>query len=59
MTSITDPYMLKPCLTSDGRKWTQRCFVCAKVVDYLKTMQDQRVQVGELVRHVRCRNYIR
>jgi hypothetical protein len=58
MNPITDPYMLKPCLTSEGKPWTQRCFVCARPVDFLKTTPDQRVRVGELVRHAKCKNYI-
>jgi hypothetical protein len=59
MEPITDPYMLKPCLTHDGRPWTQRCFMCAKPVDFLKTRAEQRVHVGQLVRHVKCKNYLK
>lgn len=55
---ITDPYMLKPCLTSDGRPWIQRCFICKKSVDFLKTLPTQRVRVGHLVRHAKCKRYI-
>lgn len=59
MNKIIDPFILKPTLTADGRKWVQRCFICAKQVDFLKTMPAQRVAVGELVRHAKCRNYLR
>lgn len=52
---ITDPYMLKPTLTADGRPWVQRCFVCGKLVDYLKTTGVERVRVGGLVRHKACK----
>lgn len=52
---ITDPHMLKPVYTADGRKWAQRCFICSKTVDFLKTSPVERVQVGELVRHKKCR----
>lgn len=51
---ITDAYMLKPVLTADGRPWTQRCYVCSKTIDFLKTSGDMRVRVGELVRHKKC-----
>lgn len=52
---ITDPYMLRPTLTADGRPWTQRCFVCGKTVDLLKSFPHQRIRVDGLVRHARCR----
>jgi len=55
MNKITDPYMLKPSLTADGRPWVQRCFICGKSVNYLKSMPWQRVKVGDLVRHEKCR----
>lgn len=58
MNLITDPYMLKPTLTSNGKEWVQRCFVCAKPVNFLKTTPDQRVRVGNMVRHKKCRRYI-
>lgn len=50
--------MLKPVLTADGRPWVQRCFICAKSVNFLKTTPDQRVKVGDLVRHKKCRSYL-
>ncbi len=52
---IVDPYMLAPTLTADGRPWVQRCFICSKPVDYLKTSSVERVRVGALVRHKGCR----
>jgi hypothetical protein len=52
---ITDPYMLKPMLTADGRPWVQRCFICGKGVNYLKTSTVERVRVGDLVRHKTCK----
>lgn len=55
MPKITDPYMLKPTLTADGKPWVQRCFICAKLVDFLKTSSVERVTVGEMVRHKKCR----
>ena len=55
MSEITDPYMLRATRTADGRPWVQRCFICAKAVDYLKTSPVERVRVGELVRHKDCR----
>jgi len=54
MEPVTDPYMLKPTLTSEGKRWTQRCFICARPVDYLHSNTWQRVRVGELVRHADC-----
>ena len=53
-----EPEMLKPVLTADGRPWVQRCFICAKSVNFLKTTPDQRVKVGDLVRHKKCRSYL-
>lgn len=47
-------YQLKPVLTSDGKPWVQRCFICDKPIDFLKTPAHMRVRVGELVRHARC-----
>jgi hypothetical protein len=58
MNNITDPYMLKPCLTSEGKPWTQRCFICGKIVNFLKLPQWARIRVGELVRHAKCKNYL-
>lgn len=55
MEKITDPYMLKPTLTSEGRPWVQRCFICGKLVDFLKTQPTARVKVGDVVRHAKCR----
>lgn len=55
MEPITDPYMLRPTLTADGRPWVQRCFICARPVDYLRTQPVERVRVGDLVRHKACR----
>lgn len=52
LKEITDPYVLKPVLTADGRPWTQRCYVCTKTVNFLKG--DLRVHVGPLVRHKKC-----
>jgi hypothetical protein len=52
--TITDPYMLKPTLTADGRPWVQRCFLCAKGVNFQKLMPWQWVRVGGLVRHAKC-----
>lgn len=51
----TDPYVLRPTLTPDGRPWVQRCYVCRKGVNLLHGSPDQRVRAGELVRHKRCR----
>ena len=53
--NVTDPYMLKPARTADGRPRVQRCFICAKPVDYLKTSPVERVRVGELIRHKKCK----
>jgi hypothetical protein len=50
-----DPYVLRPTMTADGRRWVQRCFVCSRPVNFLKTSPVERVQVGELVRHKKCR----
>jgi len=56
MSRITDPYMLKPVLTPDGRPWVQRCYVCAESVDFLKMARDSEwIHVGGLVRHKKCR----
>ena len=55
---ITDPYVLKPTRTADGREWTQRCYICGKSVNFLKTTPDQRVRVGNLIRHKKCKNYL-
>jgi hypothetical protein len=52
---ITDPFILKPRLTWDGKPWVQRCFVCTKEVNYQKTSPVERVRVGDLVRHKKCR----
>lgn len=52
--TITDPYTLRPTLTSDGRPWVQRCFLCGRGVDFLRLTHWQWVRVGELVRHARC-----
>lgn len=51
---ITDPYVLNPTLTVDGKKWVQRCFICGKTVNFLKTFPHERVLVGGLVRHKKC-----
>ncbi len=50
-----DAYLTTPVRTADGRKWVQRCFVCEKVVNFIQTFEHERVQVGELVRHKKCR----
>lgn len=41
--------------TADGKPWVQPCFVCGKVVDFIKFMPHQRVHVGPYVRHWKCR----
>lgn len=51
---ITDPLMRTPVLTIDGRPWVQRCFVCARSVNFLKSSPEQRVKVGSFVRHYSC-----
>ena len=48
-------FQRKPALTADGRKWCQRCYLCNKAVNFLKTVPQQRVIVGNLVRHEKCR----
>lgn len=55
IADIRDPRMLKTVLTADGREWVRACYVCGKVVDFIKTMPHQRVRVGNLVRHSKCR----
>jgi hypothetical protein len=53
--NLKDPYVANPTKTSDGRPWTQRCFVCLKVVDFLKmTSWTEFVKVGQYVRHKKC-----
>lgn len=55
MAAITDPYMLKPTLTADGKPWVQRCYICGKSVDFLKmSWGSQWLKVGNLVRHKKC-----
>lgn len=49
-----NPHQLKPVLTSDGRPWVQRCFICDKSIDFLKNIPSFWVRVGELVRHRKC-----
>lgn len=49
---IVDPFMLKPTMTSDGRKWVQRCYICGKSVNFIHG--DLYVRVDILVRHKRC-----
>lgn len=52
---ITDPYKLKPVLTSDGKQWTQRCYVCSKPVNFLHSSSYQWIRVGTFVRHRKCK----
>lgn len=47
-------YQLKPVLTSDGRPWVQRCYVCDRSINFLKLPAYLRIKVGELVRHRKC-----
>jgi hypothetical protein len=55
MKDITDPYVLKPCLTADGKPWTQRCYICKKPVNFLKmSWGSQWIRDGEVVRHKKC-----
>lgn len=51
---ITDPFILKPVTTADGRPWCQRCYVCVKSVNFIKDPSQSWVRVGELVRHKKC-----
>lgn len=56
MEPVTDPFMLKPALTADGRPWTQRCYICARPVNFLKMRWGAEwLRVGEMVRHKKCR----
>ena len=55
ITDIQNPAVLKPVLTWDGKPWCQLCYICLKQIDLIKTMPHQRVRVGELVRHAKCR----
>ena len=52
LADVTDPFMLKPSLTADGKPWVQRCYVCTKAVNFLKG--DLYVRVEPLVRHKKC-----
>lgn len=47
-------YQSKPVLTSDGKPWVQRCYVCDKPINLLKTAPHMVVKVGELRRHKKC-----
>jgi hypothetical protein len=56
MTKITDPKMLVPVLTAEGKPWVQRCYLCGKTVNFLKmSWGSEWLRVGELVRHKKCR----
>lgn len=51
---ITDPYMQKPTYTSMGKPWTQRCYVCTRIVDFTKMAAAQWIRVEQFVRHTKC-----
>jgi hypothetical protein len=53
--NLQDPYVQKPTLTSDGKPWTQRCYICLKPVDFLKMLPwVEYVKVGQYARHKKC-----
>jgi hypothetical protein len=54
LSDIKDPYMLCPSKTADGKPWVQRCYCCAKPVNFLKDGPNSWVRVDPLVRHKRC-----
>lgn len=47
-------HQLQPVLTSDGRPWVQRCYVCDKSIDMIKLPRVKWVRVDKLVRHKKC-----
>lgn len=51
-SDIKDPAMLKPVLTSEGKPWVQRCYVCSKSINLIKSHY---MKIGTLVRHTKCR----
>lgn len=53
MKDITDPAVLKPGLTADGKVWYQKCFICLHQIDFIKRNTPW-VNVGGLVRHKKC-----
>lgn len=53
--NLRDPYVQRPTFTSDKKPWTQRCFVCLKVVNFLKdTPGVEYIHVAQYVRHRKC-----
>lgn len=53
---MTDNTLTKPVLTSDGRPWVQKCYVCLRLVDFLKmSWGSQWLRAGEYVRHKKCK----
>ena len=60
---ILNEYQLKPVMTSEGKPWVQRCFVCDKQVNFLKLSSEAYIRlhdvkrsdgVYDLVRHRKC-----
>lgn len=51
---MLNEYQQKPVLTSEGKPWTQRCYVCDKNINFIKEPACKRVKVGDLVRHKKC-----
>lgn len=47
-------YQLNAVMDSEGKPWVQRCFVCDKVVNYMRDAIGSWVKVGNLVRHRDC-----
>ena len=55
MGDLNDPFVKAPTKTSDGRPWTQRCYVCSEAIDFLKDPGGLRwLRVGPYVRHRKC-----
>lgn len=53
-SNLNDPYVQKATLTSDGKPWTQRCYVCLKAINFLKDASISFVRVPPYVRHKKC-----
>lgn len=53
---MTDNATTKPVLTADGKPWVQKCYVCGKLVDFLKmSWGSEWLRAGDYVRHKKCK----
>lgn len=51
-----DDHMKTPVLTAEGKPWTQRCYVCRHMINFLKESNgSQWLKIGKFVRHKKCR----